>query len=359
MKRRVLVQEWGKGKRLNSFNSMKGLLYKQWFDKIIEGKFLPPIEVNIDPVNSCQLDCIWCNSKKVIKRGEMVVMPRDHLLKIIKFLADWGVKAVCFAGGGESVLHPNLDEAFIKCKKVGLESAVITNGLFLNDKQLKIIASCAKWVGISVDCAKRQTFKDLKEYDRFDEVIDNIRTIARVGTQELTYKFLIHPLNQYEIYDACKLAKQLGCNRFHARPIAFLNYQGREEKYDIKEILNQTEQCHKLNSKNFEVLTIFHKYDKDMHRSINFKKCKASPLLVIFEANGDVNTCLDRKGDPRTKLCTHYPNLNVVKQTWGSKRHKQLLNKINPKEDCPKCTFNLYNELFEAYKRDDFHWRFT
>jgi MoaA/NifB/PqqE/SkfB family radical SAM enzyme len=351
------MQEWVN--EYNSFNSAKGFLYKDWYDGIIKGEFKPPIEVNIDPVNNCNLFCKFCNAKNIINRKKEEIMPTDHMLKTIQFLADWGVKAVCFAGGGESVLHPDLDKAFIKCTQVGLKSALISNGLFLNDDQLETIARHARWIGISVDAGKPQTYKDLKGLDAFEKVTNNIQKIALLGTRELTYKFLIHPDNQFEIYDACIKAKQLGCHRFHARPLSFLNYQNKEDKYCIEEIEKQIALCHKLNNKNFEVITAFHKYDKDMHRAINFKKCLASPILAIFEANGDVNMCLDRKGDPKTILCSHYPNPEVVAQVWGSKRHKKLLNAIDPKKDCPKCTFNKYNEQIEAYRDDKLCWEFT
>ena len=81
----------------NSFNSWKGLLYKQWYDAIVEGKFLPPIEVNLDPVNACQLACQWCNNKGT--RSRNVVMSTHHMVNLIKFFKKWGVKGLCIAGG--------------------------------------------------------------------------------------------------------------------------------------------------------------------------------------------------------------------------------------------------------------------
>lgn len=338
----------------NSFNSFKGLLYRDWFDGILSNEFKPPIEVNIDPVNNCQLNCIWCNGKKIIDRNESVMMTTEHLMELIDFCANWGVKAVCFAGGGEAVLHPNLGDAFRKCNSLKLESALITNGLFMDDKQIHDISETARWVGVSVDCAKEKTFEIIKGINKFWEVTTNINKLVKYGAKEVTFKFLIHTLNQYEILDACSLAVELGCHRFHVRPISFLSYQDKEEDYDLAKINDQIETCFAYydneKEQKIEICAVRHKYEVDMHRRIRFSKCRASPLLCMFEANGDVSICIDRKGDNETRLCSHN-DIDELREIWGSQKHKNLLKSIDVSK-CGKCTMNRYQELLDAYEKD-------
>jgi molybdenum cofactor biosynthesis enzyme MoaA len=339
----------------NSFNSMKGLLYSKQFDGIINGKLLPPIEVNIDPVGNCQLDCLWCNGRNIISRDKLVRMSREHLFELIDFCSVWGVKAVCLAGGGEPTLHPDLGDAIERTVMRGMESAIISNGLFTNWDQKFATAKYTRWCGISVDCATKETYEKIKKLDRFDEVIANMRQLVNIGINELTFKFLIHPLNQHEIFDACKLAKDTGCNVFHTRILSERYLDG--GTFDRELINSQLEKCHELEDENFKVFTISHKQDGEGNRRINFSECKASPLLCMMEANGDVSVCIDRKGDPRTRLCSH-ENVNELLEAWGSERHSELLKRICPKEDCPKCTMTIYQELLEAYKSDKFFRNF-
>jgi len=112
----------------NSFNSLKGLLYRKWMEGIASGEFLPPVEVSIDPVFRCNLDCIWCNSQKIVKNEDLnkYMMSREHLFKLCRFLAQWGVLGFCFAGGGEPFLHPNLAEVTEMLGQMGLDTATGT-----------------------------------------------------------------------------------------------------------------------------------------------------------------------------------------------------------------------------------------
>lgn len=364
-----MTQEWSDDHPYNSFNSYKGLLYGRQFDGIVTGKFLSPIEVNIDPCNNCNIYCIWCNGKKIIDRSNKVMMTTEHLLELIEFCADWGVKAICFAGGGEPTLHPDLAIAFERCYELGLESAIITNGLFMNDEQLERIAERARWIGVSVDSDCSNTYKRCKSVDKFSDVIDNIKKLSDLGAREITYKYLIHPENQYGVLNACRLARDIGADCFHSRLVSTRYiYNNWDKSYklevdnannnndfvlDHNAINEQLETCQKLNSEDFKVFTIRHKQEGKGNRRIRFDRCRASPLLCMFEADGTTSICIDRKGEKETMLCNH-DNIENVRAMWGSDYHKKLLSMINPEKDCPKCTMNIYQELLNAYEQDLF-----
>ena len=63
----------------------------------------------------------------------------------------------------------------------------------------------------------------------FNLVIENIKKVIRrtkeLGTNcDVGFKFLLHPVNFHEIYDAAKLAKDLGIQDFHLRPVRYSNF---------------------------------------------------------------------------------------------------------------------------------------
>ena len=351
------MKEWGDDSFYNPLNSVKGLMYKQWYDAIKEGKFLPPIEASIDPVNDCNLNCFWCNGKE--PKSRKVMMTGEHLVGMIQFVKDWGVKAICVAGGGEPTMHPNLGEAFLKAKEIDMPIAMITNGLFRDHQQIVDVAKSAEWVGVSVDCAKDTTFQCIKGADRFHEVLRNISELKDAGCKEVTYKYLIHPMNQYEIYDAVENAVKVGANRIHIRPISFLNYQDKVEPYDIEMIEQQIDDAFKYYGDKIKIMAIRHKYDEaTMHAILPFKKCKVTPIMPIFQANGDLSVCIDQKWRKDLVICKH-DSFDEVLKTWGSDHHKAVIDKINVK-DCPKCTFMPFNVQYErAIENDEFLWKFT
>lgn len=339
----------------NSFNSNKGLMYKQWYDAIVAGKFLPPIECSVDPVNDCNLKCFWCNSKEPVSRKEY--MPDQHFLDLIDFFPKWGAKAICIAGGGEPTMHNSLTDAF---KRSILPISIICNGLFKDDAQMQAIAQNARWVGVSVDAATPEMFKFIKQEDKFQDVICNMHEMRELGTRELTFKFLIHPKNQYQIYDACRIAKHVAkAHRIHIRPISFLNFQGKEDSYDVSAINAQVRDARiEFEDDDFKIFAITHKFDNDMHRKFNFNKCRATPIMPIFQANGDITICIDRKEDRRLVIGKHDP-VSEIEKVWGSDQHKAVIDAINL-NDCPKCTFTKFNEQIEnAVLNDNMDWSFT
>ena len=350
------MREWRYNRWFNNFNSAKGLMYKQWYDAILTGKFLPPVEASIDPVNDCPLNCFWCNSK--IPKKRKVKMTREHLLELCRFFKDWGIKGVCFAGGGEPTMHENLGEAIQLLYSLGIPSSIITNGLFLGYNQMNDVASFTEWCGVSIDAATPQTYKKIKGHDRFNEVIKNIRYIVSHRPKEITYKFLIHPINQHEIYNAICLARNIGCNRIHIRPVGFLLYQDYEDDYDIAGIEKQIEAgIEDFESSHFEICAITHKYNETMHRKFNFSKCLGTPIMPIFQADGWMTACIDRKGDDSLRLCRH-DNPQDILDFWGSNEHKRIIDKINI-EECGKCTINYINEQIEhAVKNNEMQWEF-
>jgi MoaA/NifB/PqqE/SkfB family radical SAM enzyme len=340
----------------NSFNSWKALMYREQYKAIQAGKFLPPIEASIDPVNDCQLNCFFCNGTDV--RNRKTRMTTDHLLQLCEFIIGWGVRGICFAGGGEPTMHEALGDIFGFLKAKGMPTAIITNGLFLDDKQLGSIAVNSEWIGVSVDCAKAETYKKMKGSDRFEEVRRNIIALTGYFPKEVTFKFLINTVNQFEIYDAIKLAAQIGCHGIHIRPVSFRNFQEKEEDFNLPEINAQVEAGFADFGSRIRIFAVRHKFNEQMHVKFPFKKCMATPIMPIFQGNGTVTLCIDRKADDSLILCRH-DNVSEILKVWGSDYHKALIDKINLAE-CPKCTIQHCQEQYEkAIVEDRMNYAFV
>jgi len=231
----VMTLEWSKKNEFNSFNSWKGLLYADWYRDIVRGVFRPPIEASLDPIHQCNLLCEHCNAHGYLtdRRLKNRRMPDDHLLKLINFLARWGVQAICFGGGGEPTLHSRLADAIQLTVSLNMEASVATNGISWDDSLLDALSLC-RWVGISMDAATPQTYVIGRNKNLFHKAIDNMTALVRLVQKkksgcDVAFKFLIFDYNQHEIYEACKLAKTLGVQDFHARPADF-SHQGMGRK---------------------------------------------------------------------------------------------------------------------------------
>jgi len=347
------MTEWSKKNVYNSFNSMKGLCYTdsykkiaKWFDR--KGDLPPPIEVSIDPISSCNLDCYYCNSQRYIGGDEKVrKMTKQYLQDLIKKLDNWGVEGYCFGGGGESLTNMNVWTLPAYIAGLGRQSAVVTNGTIMNNTLSKELLYC-RWVGFSVDASDAKTYESIHRVDKFDVVTQNILALVERRRSEgwskceIAFKFLVLPENYDKIHHACKFAKGLGVDDFHVRPVDLQrkDFRGTPVDFDMEVIENQFELCHAEETENFHVYTVKHKYDKEFHVKHDFDRCLASPLVVQCCTDGNVYVCVDHRMEEKYKLCSQ----NNIVQYWGSDKHRDLLNSIKPCEDCSRCTWSEYNK---------------
>lgn len=373
------MKEWND--KYNSFNSFKSAFYfpnyqsiKDWKDGKLKAP-LPPIEISLDPINVCQLRCAHCNASRYLldpPKDRMIRMTDEHYMNLVKFLAEWGVKAICHGGGGEPTLHTKLGEALRLAKFLGLENSIATNGINFNEKLIDIATETCRWIGVSVDSATAKTYEIGRGKNCFDKTINNISLLSKKAKEkntncDISFKFLVFEYNQYEIYEACKLAKEIGARDFHARPADLSHqgmsndYKGKSKSYDVEYIKEQFVKCHELENKDFRVFTAIHKFDENFVPLKRFHQCYASSCCLQICPNGECYICPDQRYSPFFKLGNHYPNPKEILEFWGGKKHYDLVFNSGFKACSTRCTFTPYNEDCERLfinNDDPMCWKF-
>jgi len=352
--------EWTK--KYNSFNSWKGLAYYQNYREILDwmngSKYLPPpVGCSFDPISECNISCYFCIGQEYLRnhRNEKAMrkLPTEYLYTLVDFLAEWGVKSICIAGGGEPSLHEGIWELPSYAVGKGLDVSFMTNATNINPRLADSLMDC-RWVAMSVDSGDRGTYLKIKGKDLFNTVIKNIENIIKLrelthSDVDLCFKFLLLPENQYSIYDTCKLAKSLGVQDFHVRPVDF-EYKyikgSRKLDFDIPSILEQFERCHKEETENFHAYTVTHKFDKEFHVMHNFSNCMATPIDIPILTDGNAYLCIDHKMNPEYRLGSCYPDPKTILEWWGSDKHRAMIKTIAVK-NCSRCTRSSYNEQIE------------
>jgi len=341
-----IYKEWQN--KYNSFNSLKALKHIDYWKSISQEKIPPPIFVSIDPMNLCNFNCPHCNAKRIIKNSKMGKDTMDNILIALKA---WKTKSCCIGGGGESLLNDNSHYLIDILSKNDIEIGVVTNGSRL-DQYVEDAKNC-RWVGISIDSSNSKTFSKMKGVNEniFDSVINNVQLLASKNYTEVTYKFLVHPNNYDEIYEASKLAKEIGCNLIHIRPgsnpwFEDINYKFNSDM--ITEALHQINRARiNLEDDNFKVYGVIHKFDDDWSCKKSFNKCWAMYVTCFISPDGTIGLCCDRRGDKNIEMC----NIRDYSE-WGSEHHINLANSVNIKT-CPRCTYTYLNEIFENVIIDD------
>ncbi len=375
-------QEWSPAKRWNPFNSYKLLSQVYRWRKIQPGRKVPqPALVTVDPINVCNFHCLWCNSEFILRERNRI-LSHKALSQLADFLPKWqgcedwaaGVEAVCIAGGGEPLLNKEVGYFIEKCVSNRVEVGVVTNGTNL-DLFRESLAQCT-WVGVSLDAGTSETFKRLKgvsSEDTFEKIVDNMARLVDYANSHNTplsqpalgpgvsYKFLLHPENVGEIYQAAELAKRIGCKSFHLRPAGnpwdkldsnFIQF-GMEQ---VQIFAEQVQKSRQLEDETFSVYGVTHKFDSKFNCANSFQACYAIFMTAVFMPrtkeceNEDafvMGLCCDRRGDKRLELGRNLSSTTEIERLWGSKKHWEIFEGIEVTRQCPRCTYQPHNQIYQ------------
>jgi MoaA/NifB/PqqE/SkfB family radical SAM enzyme len=317
-----------------------------------QGTIPPPLLVTLDPINVCNLSCQWCNSQDQMALSQSKY-DNETISELPEFLKDWGVKAVCIAGGGEPLLHTGVSDLIAGLHEHGIGVGVVTNGTHIDRHQFAL--GLCKWVGVSVDAGDPETYSVLKGRDKFGHVIEQICGLREQWPDlEITYKFLIHPENIHSIISAIHKADKLGCNYFHARPAGSIwsdVQNGNGRIFSDKQIINAklAFEFAKLECivRDGFIHATLDKFGDDWKRQHNFERCRAMGMTCVIQPDKTVSLCCDRRGDVATEL-VRWQHLSDIRRVWGTGAHMETISNVRL-EDCPRCTYAPHNELYEAF----------
>lgn len=383
--------EWIAQKRWNPFNSYKLLVHVDRWRKIRRGRAIPaPVLITVDPTNICNFNCAWCNAE-YIRAHRNLRLSRNTLNSLADFLPKWGagpevenvgVKAICVAGGGEPLLNPHTGEFVDRVVANGIEVGMVTNGSQISDF-IDPLAQCT-WVGVSVDAGTSATFDKLKglnpEKQTFEKVIKNIALLAdyarRHNTQlgkkhpsyGVNYKFLLYRDNIGDVFEAARLAKEIGCKSIHFRPAGTpWDKIGTKEEIlfapdEIALFSEQIAKAQELDDETFGVFGVTHKFNNQFGRANCFAKCYSLFMTAVIappsskDAQEDsfvMGLCCDRRGDSKLELLTDCRDVNEINRAWGGKQHWQIHDDIDIVAECPRCTYQPHNQIYEQVILND------
>jgi MoaA/NifB/PqqE/SkfB family radical SAM enzyme len=377
------MNEWSASKKWNPFNSYKLLAQTYRWRQIVRNQPIPqPALVTIDPINRCDLQCNWCNTEYILSKNSRM-LDQETLLALADFLPNWqgaptwpaGVEAVCIAGGGEPLLHPQIGSFIDRVVDNGIEVGVITNGTNL-DRLLEPLSRCT-WVGVSVDAGTAATFQRLKQVDCFDRVVANIQQLTRhaanhtcrLGAQHagagVSYKFLLTPENMDDIVPAARLAKELGCRSFHLRPadIAWHKLASQQPNLFCRgenlQLAATLADVRRLEDETFGIYGITHKFASDLNPANRFTQCHALFMSCVVMPPRDgrnelfrLGLCCDRRGDELLEAPGVGKHVEEIARFWGSTGHWALFDALDLTA-CPRCTYQPHNQIMEQVILED------
>ena len=94
-------------------------------------------------------------------------LPREKMMEIADDLAEMGVKAVTFSGGGEPLIYPHITEAVNRLGESGIKLATLTNGSHLHEDIAEAFARYGTWIRVSIDGWDAESYAKIRNVKSF------------------------------------------------------------------------------------------------------------------------------------------------------------------------------------------------
>lgn len=198
-----------------------------------------PITIELHPSNICNHRCPSCTFNtpdRQTRDGEKwtSIFDIDLLDPLIEDMNELGVCGVCLSGGGEPMLHPDLDTIIRKIYAAGIDVALITNGSLLYKdtdvarRTIAAIVDCCTFIRISADAGSQQSYETMHGKASAVNFENLLRGIQKLGQTKLDknsdvtigISYLLTPNNYLELIPAIIEMREIpGLDYFQVKPM--------------------------------------------------------------------------------------------------------------------------------------------
>lgn len=343
-------------KKYSPYSEWKIFYHTDHINKLLKGERPGPIYIRMKPTNICNQRCYYCayaddslfDGRKVDSRQSI---PWEIMEKTLYEMKEMGVKAVTFSGGGEPLCYPSVMDMLRTVETLGMDYSMITNGQALRGEAADYLKK-AKWIRVSFDAAKRETYEGIRGVNTFDQILNNIENFARIkeATCTLGINCVVTHNNANEIFDICRLVKERGADNIKLSPILV---KSQEEAYhrEIKDlVMNQIEEAKKkLENEQFRIID---KYSNDIALNDSCEKeysqCYIQNFFAVIAADSKVYRCHQCAYTQKGEIGDL--SENSFKEIWYAQETIDKINHFNPQQECGfRCAFDERNRLLNDF----------
>jgi MoaA/NifB/PqqE/SkfB family radical SAM enzyme len=316
-----------------------------------------PLHVRLKPTNACNHRCRYCayRADQLQLGQDMQVadsIPREKMKEIVEDLAEMGVKAVTFSGGGEPMVYPHLAETLRGLIAAGIRVASLTNGGRLRGEPAELLAAHGAWVRVSLDGWDGPSYARYRgvDQDEFSRVLDNMAAFKALGGPCLLgVSIIVDADNASHVYETVRRVKDAGADSVKVSPCILSNDGGENNAYHqplFPLVKEQTARAKAdLAGPGFEVFDAYHELELDFTKPYTW--CPYSQILMVIGADQKVYPCQDKAYNLETGLLGSIREQRF-RDFWFAS--KETFFRINPSVHCRHhCVANEKNKMVLEY----------
>ena len=171
----------------------------------------------IGVTRDCNLACDHCYVDASGSRGQELTLAEHEALArdlIACFAVDPRVTYKVNLTGGEPFMNPDILGIISAYASAGFDINMSTNGLMLDERDIKHLHDLNVTPSVSLDGATALTHERIRGRDTFQPVLDQIKRMVDAGIR-VGINSLIHSGNFHELEDIIALVNRLGCSGFN------------------------------------------------------------------------------------------------------------------------------------------------
>jgi MoaA/NifB/PqqE/SkfB family radical SAM enzyme len=358
------------------FQPAKLLLYRDVIERARRGPTPGPISLEWDLSNTCPHDCPFCSfgtsESQGYRQQHWQHFPIDRALALPAELAAAGVQSVTFTGGGEPLMHPEVDQIMRATAVAGIEFGLVTNGMLIG-RVLTRLAGDARFVRVSLDAGSNETHAKLhrpKDAQQFDKIMDGMKALRAIAddafqtgarTHALTIgaSFCVTDENWQELGRCAARLKAIGVNYLEVRPTFPTTWRGDGWGLALSSVAAAIEALQEARSAydddQFSIIGMIERFDALEHPDKGYTRCQIGPLMSVLGADGRLWHCCVQRGQAEFDLGSvlHVPFADA----WKVAQARHMGEKIDVLQ-CPRCRYDNYNRLLSGLQSDAMHTRF-
>lgn len=337
-----------------SIDSHKLMYHVPRVNAWLEGKVIYPIYMEVSPSGSCNHRCTFCALDFMGYRKKYLETEifKERLFEMGKL----GLKSIMFGGEGEPLMHKNIAEIINFTKKSGIDVALTTNAVLLNEALSEQILNNVEWIKVSIGAATKDTYAKIHrtKVEDFNKVIKNLSSAVKINQGHrhkctLGMQIILLPENKDEILSLAGIAKDIGMDYLVVKPYSQhpLSKTDRYKNIKYKEDLALSDKLSEMNTNEFKIIFRGHAMKKWDESKKNYNQCLALPFWSYIDSDGKVWGCSVYLGDERFIYGSIYEN--TFQEIWEGEQRRKSLAWVEKKLDASRCRVNCRMDEINRY----------
>lgn len=329
-----------------------------WLDKHQtweEAKNIYPIYLELSPTGACNHRCRFCAFDYL--QYKPIHLDLEVLRKQLFEMASLGIKSIMLAGEGEPLLYKDINKLIALGKEAGLDMAITSNGVKLNQEFIEHSLDKLVWIKISLNAGSKTTYAYIhgtREED-FSTVLNNLKEAVAFKTKQgikttIGAQILLLPENRQEIKKLISICRDdLGLDYLVIKPYSQHQFSITKiyNNLDYQDFLTSLQDVEGESSPEFKVILRKNALKKSKKQK-KYQRCYATPFLwAHITTNGDVYSCSAFLGDQR--FCLGNINKQTFQEIWTGRQRQDNYKLLRDSFNTDNCRLNCRMEMVNEY----------